>query len=184
MPGTVDDFIKRFGGNDTMDDREAAGFLDRFASDRPDDRDFDNETLYEGTSEYLGKLPQREFQDAAQNAYASASPDQQQGLASTLLRALQGRGVSSSSLAGLFGGSVPRQVSPGQYAQLADFARQQHPEAMREVVREQPWFVKAMGNPIVMGALGVIASRMMRKRGQSIGNPASQNSGGLLGRLF
>ena len=32
-----------------------------------------------------------------------------------------------------------------------------------EQVRSQPWFVKAMGNPIVMGALGVIASKMLRR---------------------
>ena len=29
---------------------------------------------------------------------------------------------------------------------------------MEEQVHTQPWFVKAMGNPIVMGALGMIAS--------------------------
>ena len=55
-------------------------------------------------------------------------------------------------------------MSPDQYAHLANFARRNHPEAMQEVVREQPWFVKAMGNPVVMGALGMVASRMIRNR--------------------
>jgi hypothetical protein len=31
-------------------------------------------------------------------------------------------------------------------------------------VRSQPWFVKAMGNPIVMGALGMIAAKMLGRR--------------------
>jgi hypothetical protein len=35
---------------------------------------------------------------------------------------------------------------------------------MEEQVRSQPWFVKAMGNLIVMGALGMIATKMMGRR--------------------
>jgi hypothetical protein len=35
---------------------------------------------------------------------------------------------------------------------------------MKEQVRSQPWFVKAMGNPIVMGTLGMIAAKMMGRR--------------------
>ena len=180
---TVDDFIKRFSGSNTMDDREAAGYLDRFASTHPDDRDFDNDTMYSGATEYLGKLPESEFQQAAQNAYASAPPERQQGLVGTLMRALQSRGVSPNSLgglAGLFGqgGGTPSQINPSQYAQLADYARRQHPDAMREVVREQPWFVKAMGSPVVMGALGMVASRMIRNR---MGPPTQQRRGGIFG---
>ena len=34
---------------------------------------------------------------------------------------------------------------------------------MEEPMRSQPWFVKAMGHPIVLGALGVIASPMLRR---------------------
>jgi hypothetical protein len=33
-----------------------------------------------------------------------------------------------------------------------------------EQVRAQPWFVKAMGNPIVMGALGMFAAKMLGRR--------------------
>jgi hypothetical protein len=32
MNGTVDDFIRRFSGPGTVDDRQATGFFDRFAS--------------------------------------------------------------------------------------------------------------------------------------------------------
>jgi hypothetical protein len=176
---TVDDFIQRFSGNKTMDDQQAAHFLDRFASNDPNDRDFDNDEMYSGATEYLGKLPDSEFHQAAQNAYASAPPERQQGLVGTLMRALQSRGVSPGSLGGLFGqgGAAPAQMNPAQYAQLADYARRQHPDAMREVVREQPWFVKAMGNPVVMGALGMVASRMIRKRM----SPPPQQRGGLFG---
>jgi len=181
MPGTVDDFIQRFGGQQTMDDREASQYLDRFASDHPQDRDFDNHALSSGATEYLGKLPDAHFEDAARTAYAGAAPAQQQGLIGSLMRALQNRGVNPASLGGFGSGGVPSNVNPDQYARVANAVRQQYPDAMQEVVREQPWFVKAMGNPILMGALGVVASRMMRNRN----NPApTQSSGGLLGKLF
>lgn len=177
---TVDDFIQRFSGNKTMDEREAAQFLDRFASTDPNDRDFDNDTMYSGATEYLGKLPEPDFQQAAQNAYASAPPQQQQSLASTLMRALQGRGVNPASLMGMVGQNPGSgAISPDQYARLANFARREHPDAMREVVREQPWFVKAMGNPVVMGALGMVASRMLRNR---MAPPEAPRGGGLFGR--
>ncbi len=179
MAGTVDDFIKRFGGQQTMDDREASQFLDRFASNDPNDRDFDNDELSSSATEYLGKLPEPEFQQAAQNAYSNAAPQQQQGLVGSLLRALQGRGVNPASLGGLFGqgGRVPEQMDPQQYAQLANYARQRHPDAIQEVVREQPWMMKAMGNPVLMGALGMVASRMIKKRT----SPPRQGRGGLFG---
>jgi hypothetical protein len=176
MPGNVDDFMKRFGSSQTMDDREAAHFYDRFASDHPDDRDFDQHEMSSGATEYLGKLPENEFQQAAQNAYASASPVQQQGLVGSMMRALQNRG-GGGGLAGLFGGGVPSQMTPDQYARAASYVRQRHPDAMQEVVREQPWMVKAMGNPIVMGALGMVASRMIKNRM----SPPTQRRGGLFG---
>ena len=84
MPGTIDDFIKRFGGEKTMDDNEASHFVDRFASPDPKDAEFDSDTMADGATEYLGKLPDRDFQHGASNAYASASPQQQQGLMGTL----------------------------------------------------------------------------------------------------
>ena len=58
----------------------------------------------------------------------------------------------------------PQRMGPNEYARIADFARTQHPEVIQKQVKEQPWLLKAMGNPILMGALGVIASRMMKNR--------------------
>ena len=82
-----------------------------------------------------------------------------------MLGGLQGKGVGLGSLAGMLGlGSAnPQQMSADDYARVANYARTQHPDVMQQTVAQQPWFVKAMGNPIVMGALGMIASRMMRK---------------------
>jgi hypothetical protein len=58
----------------------------------------------------------------------------------------------------------PQQLGPDAYGRLANYARQQHPDVIEAQVREQPWFVKAMGNPIVMGALGMIAAKLIGRR--------------------
>ena len=168
MPGTVDDFVRRFGGQDTMDDREATQYFDRFASTDPNDRDFDNDAMYQGSTEYLGQLPQDQFQRAASDAFQHAPPQQRQGLLGGLLGGLQNKGENMSSLQRQLGlrSMDPQRMGPNEYARIADYARTQHPDVMQRQVKEQPWLLKAMGNPILMGALGVIASRMMKNRGR------------------
>lgn len=175
MPGTVDDFMQRFGGGNTVSDQsasqqqqpDASHYFDRFASNHPDDSQFDANAMHQGSSEYLGQLPDDQFQQAATNAFSQANPTQQQGLMGSLLGGLQNKGVGISSLAGMLGlGSTnPQQMGADDYARVANYARTQHPDVMQQTVAQQPWFMKAMGNPIVMGALGMIASRMMRNFG-------------------
>jgi hypothetical protein len=166
MANTVNDFMRRFGGSESVDDREAEQYYDRFASTHPDDREFDNETMSRGATEYLGQLPDEEFEHAARNAYARAPQTQQQGLLGSLLSALQGRGVELGSLQSQLG--LPslnsQRLEPDEYGRLANYTRQHYPDVMEAQVREQPWFVKAMGNPIVMGALGMIAAKLIGRR--------------------
>jgi hypothetical protein len=166
MPRTVEDFMHRFGGDGTIDDREAEQYYDRFASTRPEDREFDNATMSQGTTEYLGQLPDEHFEQAAHTAFAQAPPPQRQGLLSGLLSALQGRGVDMGSLQNQLGlpSLSANQMGPDEYARVANYARRQHPDVMEEQVRSQPWFVKAMGNPIIMGALGMVAAKMLGRR--------------------
>ena len=82
----------------------------------------------------------------------------------SLLGGLQGKGVGLGSLAGMLGlGSTnPQQMSADDYARVANYTRTQHPDVMQQTVAQQPWLMKAMGNPIVMGVLGMVASKMMR----------------------
>ena len=168
MPGTVDDFINRFGGQGTMDDQQASQYYDRFASTHPNDREFDSEALHSGATEYLGTLPDDQFHDAARNAYQQTPPAQRPGLIGGLLGALQGKGLQPAGLVSTLGlgSSNPQQMGADDYARLANYARLQHPDAMQQTVRQQPGLLKAMGNPIVMGALGMVAAKMMRNRQQ------------------
>jgi hypothetical protein len=171
MPGTVDDFMQRFGGGGTMDESDAAQYHDRFVSTRPNDRDFDSNTYHQAATQYLGKLPDDKFHEAARNAVTQVPPQERAGLLSTLMGALSGSGTAGgsgglgdiASMLGL-GSTDPNKMSPDDAAKLMNYARKEQPDALQRTVAEKPWFVKAMGNPIVMGALGMAAMKLLGRR--------------------
>jgi hypothetical protein len=165
MQGTVNDFIQRFGGSGTVDDRQASGYFDRFASTREEDRDFDNNALAEGATQHLGRLDDDEFTRASASAYQQAPPEERTGLLQTIMRGIQGRGADVGGVARQIGlrSTNPQQMDADDYARLANYTRRQHPEVMRQAVQEKPWFLKAMGNPVMMGALTMAAAHLLNK---------------------
>ena len=170
MAGTVDDFMSRFSGGGTIDDSEAKQLHDRFVSTNPDDRAFDNQTYNQSATEYLGKLPDDQFQDAARNAYNQVAPQDRQGLLGGLLGALAGG--ASGEIASKLGlaSSDPSKMSAEDAARLMNYARTEQPEALKKTVEEKPWFVKAMGNPVIMGALAIAAAKLLSsQRGKAGG---------------
>jgi hypothetical protein len=77
MADTVDDFMRRFGGDQTVDDLDAAQYHDRFISTHPNDNAFDNQTYHESATEYLGKLPDdRPQRDRAGSAAGAPGTDE------------------------------------------------------------------------------------------------------------
>ena len=66
----------------------------------------------------------------------------------------------SPSMLGL-GSTDPNKMSEDDAARVMNYARKEHPELMRQTVEEKPWFVKAMGNPVVMGALTMAAAKLL-----------------------
>lgn len=171
MPGTVDDFMQRFGSGGTMSESDAAQYHDRFVSNHANDRDFDNNTYHEAATQYLGKLPDDQFHDRARNAIAQAPPQERSGLLGSLMGALGGAGGAGGigGLAGMLGlGSTdPNQMSGDDAAKLMNYARKENPEALRQTIAEKPWFMKALGNPIVIGALSMAAAKMLSNRNRS-----------------
>ncbi|HEY0792618.1 MAG TPA: hypothetical protein VGD78_16260 [Chthoniobacterales bacterium] len=168
MPGTVDDFMNRFGGGGAVDDQEAQQYHDKFVSDHPDNSSFDSQTYHQSATEYLGKLPDDQFQQAAGNALNQAPPDQRAGLLGGLLGALGG-GAAGGGLANIaskigLGSTDPNQMSQDDATRLMNYARQQQPQALQQTVAQQPWLLKAMGSPVVMGALAMAATKLFNNR--------------------
>lgn len=146
--------------------RDAAQYLDRFASNDPEDAQFENEHLAEGASDYLKQMPDEQFQQAAHHAWTQVDDVQRQGLAGGLIQALQNRGLDGGALGSLAGlrSADPRRMEADDYVRLANFARTRHPDAMRDIVRQQPWLLKALGSPVVLSVLSIIALRMLQNR--------------------
>ena len=185
MPGNIDDFMSRFGGNDTVSDDEVNHYHQRFTSTHPDDNDFDNDQFHQSATQYLGKLPDDDFQQKATAAIAHASPQERQGFLGSIMGALGGGG--GGGLGGVMGGALgsgagggigqiaqmlglgsadPARMSDDDAAKVLNYARTQKPEVLQRTMQEKPWFMKAMGNPLIMGALGMIAARMFKNRSQ------------------
>ena len=169
MPDTVDDFMRRFGGDQTVDDRDAAQYHDRFISTHANDSAFDNQTYHQSATEYLGKLPDDQFHQAARSAIAQAPPQERQSLVGGLIRALGGAAAGGGGLGGLagmlgLGTTDPNRMSEDDVSRVMNYARRERPEALQKVVQEKPWFIKALGNPVVMGALTMAAAKMLQNQ--------------------
>jgi len=170
MINTIDDFMKRFGSQGTVDDEEAVQLHDLFVSSRPEHSQFDNRTYQHAATEYLGKLPDDQFRDAAQNAVAQVPQQQRQDLLGSLLGAMQGGSAGAGAGGGGLGGIArmlglsstdPNQMSQDDAARVLDYARKENPDALHQTVQEKPWLVKALGNPVVMGALTLAAAKLL-----------------------
>ena len=175
MPGTVDDFMQRFGGGGPMDESQAAQYHDRFASDQPNDREFDNNTYHQAATQYLGKLPDDEFHQTAQNAVRQMPQEQRAGLLGTLMGALGGvsGGGGMGGLSGLgsmlgLGSTDPNQMSADDAAKVMNYARKEQPGALQQTVAEKPWFIKALGNPVVMGAVTMAAAKLLSNQRRNV----------------
>jgi hypothetical protein len=171
--------MKRFASGGTVDDVDASKLHDRFVSTHPDDAQFNNQAYHDGAAQYLGQLPDDRFHDVAKNAVAQAPPEERAGLLGGLLSALGGVAggtgagtanagplASVGGLAGIasmlgLGSTDPNKMSEDDAARVMNYARKEHPEVMRQTVEEKPWFVKAMGNPVVMGALTMAAAKLL-----------------------
>lgn len=182
MAGSLNDFLNLFGGEQEAHGGrtpvvgilekapDMAHYVDRFASNDPQDAQFENSQLYQGAADFLGQMSDEQFLGAAINAFNRADDVQRQGLAGGLLGALRGRGLDLGVAASMLGlnSTDPRRMGADDYARWANFARTQHPAVMQDVVRQQPWFLKALGNPVVASVLGTVAARMLNGRPQGL----------------
>jgi hypothetical protein len=179
MAGLLEGFLEQFTKG-AAPESNASEFHDRFVSHDENDRDFDNHVYHEAATEHLQQLPDDEFHQAARSAVTQVDPQQRQDLLGGLLGALGGAAGHGGlgALGGAGGGDAigqitrmlgigttdPRQMSGDDAAKLMNYARKEQPNALRQTVAEKPWLLKAMGNPIVMGALSMAATRLLSRR--------------------
>ena len=171
MINTVDEFVKSITTGEPIDDQSATQLHDRFVSTRPEDRRFDNRAYRDAATEYLGQLPDEQFRNAARNAVTQVPAQQRQDLIGGLLGALQGGNTDRlSNIAATLGLSSikPNQMTADDATRVMDYARKENPDAIRQTVQEKPWFVKALGNPIVLGTLTVAAAKLLGNQKRTV----------------
>ncbi|HRC72711.1 MAG TPA: hypothetical protein PK880_09265 [Candidatus Competibacter sp.] len=152
----VEDFMSRFSNPDThVPPSEAAKRFDQFNQARHPEFD-------RAVKSYISQADPDTFTRAAQNL----NPDERTGLAAGLKNALQNAGVDVSGIARSLGLSTddPRTMQADDLGRLAGYAQQQAPSALQQTAQEQPFFLKALGNPLVQGALAIMAARYLSKR--------------------
>ena len=166
----IEDFLKTFSaGGGNIDPQQAQQMHDRFVSTRPEDSQYDASAYHEAVAQQLGQMPDDQFQHVAQSAMEQAQPQQRQDLLGGLLGALGGgMGAGGGGIGQIakmlgLGSTDPQQMSGGDATKVMDYARKEQPDAMRTVVAQQPWLAKAMGNPVVMGALTMVASQLLSR---------------------
>jgi hypothetical protein len=80
-----------------------------------------------------------------------------------LLGGIARRACASGDTASKLGlaSTDPSKMSADDAARLMNYARTEQPEALKKTGEEKPWFVKAMGNPVIMGALAIAAAKLI-----------------------
>ncbi len=153
----VSDFMNRFSDPDTyVAPDEVNQRFDRLAqAGHPE--------LQRAAGSYISQMDPSQFAQAAQNM----EPQQRAGFAGGLLGSLQKMlGLDASSLGDKIGLSStdPQRMGAQDIGRLAGYAQQNAPGALQQTAREQPFLLKALGNPLVQGAIAVMAARYMANR--------------------
>lgn len=152
----VQDFMTRFSDPNTyVAPDETSRHFDRFTqSGHPE--------FQQAAGSYLSQVDPGQFAQAAQNL----DPNQRAGFAGGLMGALQNMGIDLGSIGQMLGLSStnPQQMGPQDIARLAGYAQQNAPGALQQTAREQPFILKALGNPLVQGALAIMAARYLSNR--------------------
>ena len=158
MPGTIDDFMNLFTSGGPIDDWEVEQYHEDVSTEY-------NQIYHQSATEYLRKLPEDEFQQAARKAVSQAAPEQRQRLLGSLLGALEGAAGGQADIANLnLGFTDPNRMSEDDAARLLNYALRKHPKLLTKTLEENPWFVKALDNGVVVGALAITAKRLSAQR--------------------
>ncbi len=116
------------------------------------------EHVAQATTDALSQLNPQDYQNHFQQnqPIGNLAPQQQSGLAQTLISALLNRGVNRNQLQQNAGVSTlnPSQMSPQEIASLLQYAQQNHPQALGQVASQyqnQPDILHSiLGNQAIM----------------------------------
>ena len=152
----VEDFMSRFADPHTYVSPQEANqrFNQLSQANHPE--------LRNAVGSYVSQMDPESFTQAARNL----DSNERTGFATRLVTALKGMGIDLGPVAQALGLSStdPQQMAPEDLGRLAGYAQQNAPTALQQTAQEQSFIFKALGNPLVQGALAILAARYMANR--------------------
>ena len=111
------------------------------------------------------KVPPQQMEPELQKAIAQIKPNERDDVAREFFKHLKERGLSEKDLERQLGLSTHHasRMNADDVSKLANFVYHSHPDIFQEVMADQPALIKFLSNPLVGAALGVVASKWLRK---------------------
>jgi hypothetical protein len=162
---SVADFMNRFSDPNTyVPPEEANTHFENLLQRRPPE-------FERATGTILSQMDENHLRNAASRMDGSTRA----GFAGKLLKSLlTGGAVGGGGLAGgldlgklaqMIGlrNTDPSQMDEDDLGRLTTYAQRNNPAALQNAAREEPGFIKALGNPMVAGALAVMGAALLSK---------------------
>lgn len=107
----------------------------------------------------------QQMEPELQKAISQIKPNERDDVAREFFKHLKERGLSEKDLEKQLGLSThhARRMKEDDVSKLANFVYHSHPDIFQEVMANQPALLKFLSNPLVGAALGVVASKWLRK---------------------
>lgn len=107
----------------------------------------------------------QQMEPELQKAIAQIKPNERDDVAREFFKHLKERGLSEKDLEKQLGLSThhAKRMNEDDVSKLANFVYHSHPDIFQEVMADQPALLKFLSNPLVGAALGVVASKWLRK---------------------
>lgn len=120
--------------------------------------------LFRRTFHHENVSPQQ-MEPELQQAIAKIKPNERDDVAREFFKHLKQRGLSERDLERQLGLSTHHasRMNADDVSKLANFVYHSHPDIFQEVMADQPALIKFLSNPLVGAALGVVASKWLRR---------------------
>lgn len=112
------------------------------------------------------RVSPQQMEPELQKAIAQIKPNERDDVARDFFKHLSKRGLSEKDLEKQLGLSTHHasRMNADDVTKLANFVYHSHPDIFQEVMADRPALLKFLSNPLVGAALGVVASKWLRKR--------------------
>ncbi len=111
-------------------------------------------------------LPPAQLEPELQKAIAQIKPKELDSVAREFLKQLDKRGLNDRQLEKQLGLSTHHasRMTADDVTKLASFTYHNHPDIFRDVLAQEPSLMKFLGNPVVVGILGIVAAKWLNSR--------------------